>query len=467
MRQVNENHGSLLLDISATSQATAARQFGIQQLTFWMTVVGILVSEFERPTLEPSDFTFWLGVTALSWLARIFLFTIVHRAEPAKVVGSTALRLLPLLIVSIACVYWIWTVSLFAGTAISITTVFLTVGFLNTTIAMTTTCYATPIAAVVYNLSLWGSLSAALYAKDQATVGELLVLNATVFVILWIFVVHSSREQRNQSIRTRDLVELSESLRRSNTELEQMKASITHDLEARSSFFAEATHDFKQRLHGAKMVVLTARSQLRQDHNPQEALDRLGEEVDGLKTYISSILNFARLESSPVKPRLKAVGLQSVFQDLDLRFEAEALETGKRLHFRPTHIKVATDVFMLERMLGNLVSNAMRFTRRGVLVAARRRGGGVSIEVWDQGPGIEDSASERVFQAFQQLPDSLATSEHRGVGLGLAVVSRLSQQLCYRVSIGSRLGSGSVLRIWIPGDFIISQEEQTRPLGTP
>jgi signal transduction histidine kinase len=258
---------------------------------------------------------------------------------------------------------------------------------------------------------------------------------------------------------------MSDELRRSNAELEAMKAAAVRDLDARSKFFAEVSHDFKQRLHGAKMIVLTARARYLQQLNPLNAIDRLVKEVDVLEGYFAKVLDLIRRECYQNMPVLKTVALQSVFQSLDLQFEAEAGQASKILRVRHTDIQIATDGFMLERMLGNLVSNALHHSRRTVLVAARRRSGGVSIEVWDQGPGIEESAQVRLFDAFHQIPETSCRTDHRGVGLGLAVVSKLSQQLGYTVSLSSRVGKGSVFRIWVPPEFEAAtrEEQQQEP----
>jgi signal transduction histidine kinase len=427
-----------------------------------MTVAGILVAELGFPTLDTDALVFWLVITVLSWIVRLGLFRIVQQASPPQIARSIALRLLPLAIVAIACSYWVWTIYLFGEQELSIKTVFFGIGLLCTTIAMTANWYATPIATIVYNFALWGSLSGTLFVHGQASIMELIALNASVFVILRLFVINNVSMLNSQLQRADQLARMSDELRRSNAELEAMKAAAVRDLDARSKFFAEVSHDFKQRLHGAKMIVLTARARYLRDLNPLNAIDRLVKEVDVLEGYFAKVLDLIRLECSQNILILKTIALQSVFQSLELQFEAEAGQTGRILKVRHTGIQIATDSFMLERMLGNLVSNALRHTRCTVLVAARRHRGGVSIEVWDQGPGIEESAQVRLFDAFHQIPDTSSSTDHQGVGLGLAVVSKLSQHLGYTVSLSSQVGRGSVFRIWVPPEFVVAAREEQR-----
>ena len=113
-----------------------------------------------------------------------------------------------------------------------------------------------------------------------------------------------------------------------------------------------------------------------------------------------------------------------------------------------------TDAAMLVRILENLVSNAIKFTRGRVLMAARRDGGAVHVEVWDQGPGIPLDCVDKVFDAFYQgHPVREDTME--GVGLGLAIVKRLADALGYRIDVVSSPGRGTLMRLIIPAKDVV------------
>ncbi|MBY0429556.1 MAG: ATP-binding protein, partial [Rhodospirillales bacterium] len=119
----------------------------------------------------------------------------------------------------------------------------------------------------------------------------------------------------------------------------------------------------------------------------------------------------------------------------------------------PETVLVNSDPALLERVVRNLVTNALRHTERGaVLVGCRRRGGVVLIEIWDTGPGIAPDHRDAIFREFYQVdrPGTLELDQERGLGLGLPIVARLCALLGHDLSLGSRLGCGSVFRVRVP-----------------
>jgi signal transduction histidine kinase len=256
--------------------------------------------------------------------------------------------------------------------------------------------------------------------------------------------------------KAREMEGMARQLSESNAHLDALQRQAKTRLENRSRFFAETTHDFKQRLHGAKLMILSAKALVADDRAARH-VHRLAEEMDQLEQYMMGILSSARSEAlGRAPPDVATVPLQAVFQQLDLQYEELAAQTRKILRFRNTPFRVWSDRAMLERVLGNLVSNALKFTRSSVLVAARRRGAALVIEVWDQGPGIAADAHHRIFEAYQQ-ESGAEDLQSGGVGLGLAVVKRLTHMLGYTVSLHSRLGAGSVFRITSPEHLVIAE----------
>jgi CheY-like chemotaxis protein/anti-sigma regulatory factor (Ser/Thr protein kinase) len=128
-------------------------------------------------------------------------------------------------------------------------------------------------------------------------------------------------------------------------------------------------------------------------------------------------------------------------------FAPEAIQRNLKLAVMPTHRAVYSDPLLLERILRNLVANALRYTDEGgVVIGVRPRGDRIAIEVWDSGPGIEDANLERVFEEFYQVGHP-ERDRARGMGLGLAIVRRLAQILGHEVQVRSRVGRGSVFRV--------------------
>ena len=128
-----------------------------------------------------------------------------------------------------------------------------------------------------------------------------------------------------------------------------------------------------------------------------------------------------------------------------------AAARGLALHVRPCSLAVTSDPLMLRRILQNLISNALRYTRKGgVLLGCRRRGERLRIEVIDTGPGIPDARREAIFEEFQR--EEVASADSAGFGLGLSIVRRLALALDHPVTLASRLGHGSIFSVSAPLD---------------
>lgn len=445
-----------LIHVTTGHRNLVGRQFLVQQVAYWITVVGLAIAESSAPYLSDSTMRWWLAVAFMSWLLRILTFLPVYFLPPPVVPKSLALKLSPLLIIVIACAFWVWTISLFAGPFLTVREVIMCIGFLAISISMTGMWPVTPIAVVVYNVVLWGALSYSFYIHNLATFSVLITLNVIVLVILGLY-VFISVSQVNAQLRRSDEVDiLNARLVAANSSLEMLKNSAFTALETRSAFFAQASHDFKQRLHGTKLVVLAALASTQHSDSAHAALHRLGQEVDSLEIYMHNVLDFARIESLDAGTQLRTASLQSLFQKLDLHFEDIAEEKGVNLAFRPTSIRIGTDASMLYRMLENLIANAVKFSRTGAraLVTARSRSDAVFIEVWDQGPGIRPDARDRIFEAFHQEAPS-GGPRQAGIGLGLAIVQRFAKRLNYKIQFDSRVGRGTVFRIIIPREFMV------------
>lgn len=454
---LNENQGKIsrsLINVTVAHRHLARRQFLVQQIAYWITVLGLLVAEASAPVLKPGAVWLWLAVSALTWLVRIGLFVPLSRLPPAVVKKSGPLKLLPIAIIGIACVYWIWTIDLFAGPELTARELFMCIGLLSISVSMTGMWPVTPIAVIIYNVVLWGAFSVSLYSHGLATLPVIAALDTGVLVVLWLNTFIAIRQLNDQLERTRETSQLVAQLEVANDKLERLKNTAYKTLETRSEFFAGASHDFQQRLHAAKLWVLSAMAASRANQSAEATLERLGQEVDALQVYINNILEFARIESLDANVNVRATDIQSIFQKLDLHFEKIAEQSGVQLRFRMARITIGTDASMLLRILENLVSNALKYTQGAVLVCARRTSRGASIEVWDQGMGIKPEAQQRIFDAFHQ-EESGDAGRAKGVGLGLAIVKRFAARLNYRIQVKSVMGRGTLFRVLIPSEFVI------------
>jgi two-component system, sensor histidine kinase len=220
-------------------------------------------------------------------------------------------------------------------------------------------------------------------------------------------------------------------------------------IEEKTRFVASAAHDLRQPLHALGMFCATLEQRL--SNTPEKPLMRnMMNAIESLETSFSAMLDISRLDAALVETAPQAFPIRDVFRRLYQHFGGDAEARGLALRFRATRRIVRSDPLLLERVLGNLVQNALRYTKRGgVLVAARRHARGVALEVWDTGFGIAENKREMIFREFYQI-DNPERDRGRGLGLGLAIVQRLCRLLQHPLEVKSTLGRGSVFRLIVP-----------------
>ena len=179
----------------------------------------------------------------------------------------------------------------------------------------------------------------------------------------------------------------------------------------------------------------------------------INESVDALEGLFGELLDITRIDTGGVEVNPAPVRLQDVFARLRLHFEPIAFEKGLQLSFRGGLHVALTDPLLLERILRNLVSNAVRYTDDGgVLVSARQRAGMLRVQVWDSGVGIAEACLPRVFEEFYQVQGNRPLQPHhrKGLGLGLAIVKRLADLTGSALTVRSRVGHGTVFTLELP-----------------
>jgi anti-sigma regulatory factor (Ser/Thr protein kinase) len=170
-----------------------------------------------------------------------------------------------------------------------------------------------------------------------------------------------------------------------------------------------------------------------------------------LGELLDSLLDISRLDVAGIKPQTCGFPLQTVFERLDRAFRRAAANSQLTLRFRPTSHWFDSDPVMVERMIANLIANALRYTPGGgrILIAARRRGDAVRVEVRDSGIGIAPEHQAMIFGEFYQVGNR-AREPDKGLGLGLSIVDRLARLLDIKVSLRSRPGAGTTFILHIP-----------------
>lgn len=279
-----------------------------------------------------------------------------------------------------------------------------------------------------------------------------LVVALITFIMMLAIVAVGRRNHAmiTESLRNRFRnVELVGQLQRQNDELERARELAEQVSRAKTRFFAAASHDLRQPLHALGLFAGALAERAREPEVLQ-LVHSITSSVDALEALFNELLDISKIDAGVVKPNVEAFDVQAVFDRLAHDLEPEAAEKGLRLRVRPTPAVARSDPLLVERVLRNLLANAHRYTERGgILLAARRRGPRLSLEVWDTGPGIPEDQTERIFEEFYQLA-GVARGGRRGMGLGLSIVRRLCALLDCRLSLRSREGCGSVFRLDLP-----------------
>ncbi|MBL8333352.1 MAG: hybrid sensor histidine kinase/response regulator [Rubrivivax sp.] len=221
---------------------------------------------------------------------------------------------------------------------------------------------------------------------------------------------------------------------------------------AKTQFFAAASHDLRQPLHAMGLFAEALRQRVR-DPEVAGLVNSINESVDALEGLFGELLDITRIDSGGVEVHPQPVRLHELFARLRLHFEPIAFEKGLMLSFRGGQRVVQADPVLLERVLRNLVSNAIRYTEDGgVLVSCRRHQGRFRVQVWDSGIGIAADALPRIFDEFFQVQRNKPLEPHqrKGLGLGLAIVKRLTALMQAPLDVRSRPGHGTVFTLDLP-----------------
>jgi signal transduction histidine kinase len=217
----------------------------------------------------------------------------------------------------------------------------------------------------------------------------------------------------------------------------------------KTRFFASASHDLRQPLHAIALFGAVLERQL-QDHAAGQHANRLMHAVHVMGTSLDTMLDMSRLDAGVVQPEVKSIALRPMLQALNQMFATRAEEKGLQLRLRTTELRVQTDPQLLQRLLANLVENAIKYTEHGgVLVVARAKQDQVWIDVVDTGRGIAPENREKIFEAFYQI-DNPGRDRSQGLGMGLSIVRRLAHLLDHKLELTSRPGVGTRFRLRLP-----------------
>jgi two-component system CheB/CheR fusion protein len=218
---------------------------------------------------------------------------------------------------------------------------------------------------------------------------------------------------------------------------------------AKSRFLAAASHDLRQPLQ-TLVLIQGLLAKIVEGKKPLELVARLADALGSMSGMLNALLDINQIEAGTVEVQATDFPISDLLQRLQSEFALHAQTQNLVLRVAPCSLMVHTDPRILEQMLRNLITNALKYTRRGrVVLGCRRRANMMSIEVWDTGIGIPADDLHTIFDEYHQL-DNAARERSRGLGLGLSIVQQLGKLLGHPVHVRSKPGRGSVFAIEIP-----------------
>lgn len=238
---------------------------------------------------------------------------------------------------------------------------------------------------------------------------------------------------------------------RYEAQLQLGKAQAEAAYQAKSRFLAAASHDLRQPAHALGLFVASLK-QLPHDAHSAELVRGIDTSVRALQDMLNAFFDYSRLDAPSLQIQTKAFPVSQLFEQLRTSFSVMAAGKGVRLRIRPSKRWLQTDPVLLQRVLLNLVSNALQHTSHGsVLVACRSARGGAAarIEVWDSGIGIAPEHHSKIFEEFYQVGNQ-ERDRTKGLGLGLSIVKRTCGLLGLGLQMRSSLGDGSRFSIEVP-----------------
>jgi two-component system, sensor histidine kinase len=233
------------------------------------------------------------------------------------------------------------------------------------------------------------------------------------------------------------------------TELTQQKETAIKANLAKTRFLASASHDLRQPMHtiGLLVALLRNRSERAEDAS---IVEKIHSAIQAMENLFTGLLDISKLDAGMVKPAVEDFPVSNVLNAVQVNFTPQAEEKGLKLHVVASSLNVRSDAVILERMIANLVANAVRYTQTGkILVGCRRRGKATAIVVCDTGIGIPAERNEEIFQEFVQLSNP-ERDRTKGLGLGLSIVKRSADLLGHPITLRSKPGKGSCFAITVP-----------------
>lgn len=300
---------------------------------------------------------------------------------------------------------------------------------------------------------------------------EALNMVAIIGIMFLIINLFHSKVAQQSILRAIDLgfenQVLVQRLKEENDRSETARRQADISNQAKSRFLATASHDLRQPLHAMGFFVeaLTSRSV---SPDIKDLVDKIDMTTTSLRELLNSLLDFSKIESGVMVPQISHINIRQLLTEVEREFKPVADEKKIHLNISTDSLYVKSDTHMLDRIIRNLVSNAIRYTNEGsVTVHCKENDIGLEVRVSDTGPGIPAEERQEIFQEFYQL-DNPERDRAKGLGLGLSIVDGLCRQLGIELHLETQPEKGSTFWFILPyGDATkISHEKSDEQLWT-
>jgi signal transduction histidine kinase len=431
---------------SVRAASAALRTVQVEQLyanlflSLWSNVIaGIGLSIYAR-RLDASlvSWAMAVHVSQLIWVAAM----VAHRlTRPGAITAETWYRIY-LACTTVNSLVWGAATLKFlpdAGTPEAVLVMILALGMASGGVSTNT---PSRLAAGVWLTGLLVPLAAGLALRGNALGITLGAATLAYWLIALEYAMRQSRaliDSINLQIENRHLVD----------QLRQQKAIAEQANRDKSRFLASASHDLRQPMHA---LGLFANAFEKSNLNPHDRhlLLNMSRCIESLDHSFNAMLDVSKLDAGVIEASVQSFEIRDIFRRLHMHFAGQAEAKGLQLRFKPGGRVAVSDPQLLERILSNLVANAIKYTKEGgVVVVARGHGSHMTIEVRDTGPGMAPSELPHVFEEFYQI-DNASRDRTHGLGMGLAIVKRLVQLLDHPLEVKSIVGRGTVFKLRVP-----------------
>lgn len=287
-------------------------------------------------------------------------------------------------------------------------------------------------------------------SMEQERIYFVLAISIVLYSVTVLLISRSIQKLIRESIVLRfEQSEMIEQLKEERDKATSASNKADAASQAKSNFLAAVSHDLRQPLHALGLFVSNLKNNVKNTPHA-DSVGKIDSLLIGLETMFNGLLDISRLDAGVIKPEFRHFDIAPLIDKVcnDLQQEAQSKNISLRRYNRK--LIVYSDPVLVERIIRNLMTNAVRHTQRGsVLVGVRPVNNKVQVNVWDTGPGIAENQAHKIFDEYYQLKNP-ERDRNKGLGLGLAIVHRLVEQLDISVQLQSSLGKGSRFLITLP-----------------